>query len=217
MTDSAESLAAALARYEIELPEDQAEQIDQYCQALWAWNEKLNLTRHTDYDRFVARDLFDSLQLAELLEPDEVVLDVGTGGGVPGVVLSIVRPDVHVTLCESVGKKAMALGDMAEKLDLQVNIFHARAEDLLEEHAFDTLTARAVAPLRKMLTWLAPCWERFGRLLAIKGTKWVEERNEARHYGLLKPLNLRKAAEYFTPGTDAESVILQIWPKESGE
>jgi 16S rRNA (guanine527-N7)-methyltransferase len=67
-----------------------------------------------------------------------------------------------------------------------------------------------VAALAKILRWLEPHWNAFDRLLLIKGRKWVEERGEARHVGLLKKLELRKAATYLTPRTDAESVILSI-------
>ena len=95
-----------MAAHRIELPDEQAALLEQYCRLLWDWNTKINLTRHTDYQTFVARDLVDSLALAEFLEPGERVLDVGTGGGVPGIVLAIVRPDLAVSLSESVGKKA---------------------------------------------------------------------------------------------------------------
>src|SRR5436189_2404112 len=107
--DAEDSLAAALARHGIELPAAQVERLDRYCRLLWDWNTKLNLTRHTDNEKFVGRDLVDSLQLASHLRAEEEVLDVGTGGGVPGVVLAILRPDLKVALCDSVGKKARAV------------------------------------------------------------------------------------------------------------
>jgi 16S rRNA G527 N7-methylase RsmG len=69
-------------------------QLDNYRRQLWAWNERLNLTRHTTLEKFVSRDVVDSHQLSNLLQRGERVLDVGTGGGVPGVVLAILRPDL---------------------------------------------------------------------------------------------------------------------------
>ena len=81
-------LSAVLARHQIELPAAQVALLERYCELLWDWNAKINLTRHTDYEKFVARDLVDSLAFARFLEPKEEVLDVGTGGGVPGVVLA---------------------------------------------------------------------------------------------------------------------------------
>jgi 16S rRNA (guanine527-N7)-methyltransferase len=90
---------------------------------------------------------------------------------------------------------------------------HCRAEDLLAVRAFDTLTARAVAPLTKLLTWFEPYWGAFDRLLAVKGPSWVEERHEAREQSLMKNLQLRKLETWPLPGTDSESVLLEIRPK----
>ena len=214
MTTPADTLAAAMARHGIELPEPQTALLDRYCRLLWQWNEKINLTRHTDYEKFVARDLVDSLAIAEFLEPNEKILDVGTGGGVPGVVLAIVRPDLEVSLCESVGKKARAVADIVEKLGLQVPVLHARAEDVLAKWRFNTLVIRAVARLRKLLDWFGPHWDRFGRLLILKGPSWPEERGEARHHGLMHDLALRKLKSYPLPGTESESALLQVCPKD---
>lgn len=205
-----ESLAAALAAHAIELPPPQVEMLDRYCRLLWEWNEKLNLTRHTDFETFVIRDVVDSLALAELLGEGAEVLDVGTGGGVPGVILAIVRPDLQVALCESVGKRAAAIKDIVEKLDMPLPVFHERAESHFEDSRYDAVVARAVAPLWKMLQWFEPHWLSIGTLYVIKGSRWLEERAAARERGLLKKLQLRKAAEYATPTTGAVNVILQI-------
>lgn len=209
------SLIEALALAEIELPDDQVEQLDTYRHLLWDWNGKLNLTRHTTFNKFVTRDLVDTLELAKLLERGERVLDVGSGGGVPGIILAIVRPDLRVSLCESVKKKAVVLQSMIDEMGLPVMVYASRAEDLLEATTFDTLVARAVASMKKMLTWLAPRWDAFDRLLLIKGRKWPDERGEARHYSLLNDKDLRKVSEYLTPRSDAQSVILSITEKQS--
>jgi 16S rRNA (guanine527-N7)-methyltransferase len=205
------SLAEMLAEVGISLEPAQVELLDRYRQLLWEWNEKMNLTRHTTMEKFVTRDVVDSLQLAELLEKGERVLDVGTGGGVPGVILAIARPDLKVSLAESTQKKARAVEDMVEQLGLPVTVYACRAEDVLEMATFDTLVARALASLTKVLTWVKPHWESFDRLLLIKGPSWVAERGEARHHNLFHRLELRKAATYQTPRSGAESVILKIW------
>jgi 16S rRNA (guanine527-N7)-methyltransferase len=211
------SLAEMLATEGIVVEPGQVEQLDRYRQLLWSWNEKINLTRHTTLEKFVTRDVIDSWQLAKLLEPGERVLDVGTGGGVPGVVMAILRPELKISLCESTLKKAHAVEAIVAELGLSMPVYASRAEDVLEMKTFDTLAARAVAGLPKVLAWFKPHWEAFDRLLLIKGPSWTEERAEARHAGLLHGLELRKAATYFTPRTTAESVILKIWRKVADE
>ncbi len=210
MTPPDDNLAAALARHRIEIPAEQIVRLDEYCRLLWDWNSKLNLTRHTDYEKFVARDLTDSLAFAKYLDQGESVLDVGTGGGVPGVVLAIVRDDLNIALCESIGKKVNAVGDIVKKLGLTAPVLHGRAEGLLAGHRYRTLAIRAVARLKKLLEWFRPHWSEFDRMLVLKGPGWVDERGEARHFGLLGGLSLRKLHSYPLPGTESESVLLEI-------
>ena len=214
MNPAPDRLAAAMAEHGIELPDRQVALLARYCALLWDWNTKLNLTRHTEYRKFVARDLVDSLAFAEFLEPGESILDVGTGGGVPGVVLAVVRPDLAVSLCESVGKRARAVADIVNRLGLDVPVYATRAEDLLDQWKGNTLVARAVGRLAKLLRWFEPHWASFDRLLVLKGPGWVAERKEARHGGLLRNLALRKLTSYPLPGTDSESVLLQICPRD---
>jgi 16S rRNA (guanine527-N7)-methyltransferase len=208
-----DTLIAALARHGLELPPNQVELLAKYCHLLWDWNSKLNLTRHTDYEKFVGRDLVDSLQLAAHLRNAEEVLDVGTGGGVPGVVLAIVRPDLTMALCDSVCKKVRAVESMVKDLGLEVPVYPFRVEDLLEDMRYDALVIRAVGPLWKLLAGFKPHWHSFRRLLVIKGPKWPEELNEARRRGLFHNLQIKTAAEYPLPGADGKSVVLKIWPK----
>jgi len=208
-----DTLAAALARHGHDLPAEQVERLDRYCRMLWDWNEKLNLTRHTDYEKFVSRDLADTLQLARLLKSGEEVLDVGTGGGVPGVVLAILRPDLRVSLCDSVGKKVKVVEQIIADMGLEVPAYPVRGEELLEDMRFDALVVRAVGPLWKLLTWFKPNWNSMRRLLVIKGPKWNEELDEAKRRGLLRDLQLKTVAEYPLAGTVSNSVILKIWPK----
>jgi 16S rRNA (guanine527-N7)-methyltransferase len=159
--------------------------------------------------------LVDSLTLAKFLAPGERILDVGTGGGVPGVVLAVVRPDLSVSLSESVGKRARAVADIVDRLGLSVPVHAARAEDLLGTWKCNTLVARAVARLEKLLRWLRPQWNAFDRLLLVKGPAWTGERADARHQGLFENLALRKLTSYPLSGTESESVLLQICLKRN--
>ncbi len=203
-------LKSAAADLQIAIPDAAWPGIQAYCTELWDWNSRVNLTRHTTPELFVKRDLLDSWHLSQLLEPNEEILDVGTGSGVPGVLVAILRPDVQVTLCDSVAKKAKVVDEMVLKLGLKVPVYPQSVQSLLEEFRYDTLTSRAVGPLVKLCRWLEPYWHTFGRMLAIKGPKWPEERGEARHRGVLKKIELRKLVSYPMPDTNSESSILQL-------
>jgi 16S rRNA (guanine527-N7)-methyltransferase len=170
----------------------------------------MNLTRHTTLEKFVGRDVVDSVEIAKLLGRGERVLDVGTGGGVPGIILAILRPDLSLSLCESTQKKARAVEAMARELGLAVPIYPSRAEEVLEITTFNTLVARALAPLAKVLTFLSRHWDAFDQLLLTKGPSWVEERSEARQLGLVRGLTIEAAATYQAPQTGAQSVIVRI-------
>ncbi len=217
-------LTAVLAARSIELEPETVERLEAYVRSMWEWNKQLNLTRHTTWDLFVSRDLRDCLQLAPLLQAGERVLDLGSGNGVPGIPLSILRPDIEVALAESVAKRAGALNEIVSAIDAPVAVYAARGEELLEDFRFTTIVSRAVGSIVKFCRWIEPHWTNVDRLLLIKGPKWVEERGEARHHGVLKNLQLRRVASYPLGGGDGETtadgetspasegVILQIWP-----
>lgn len=204
------TLPEALATAAIELSDSQIDRIEKYCALLWDTNQHLNLTRHTTFELFVNRDLIDTVQLSKLLQPNEVVLDIGSGGGVPAIPLAIIRPDLQITLCESVKKKATVLEEFCCRLELECRVINARVEDSLEDERYDTVTARGVGSLSKQFRWLEPHWLSVRRLLAIKGPKWREERLEAEGQRLMKHLVLRIADRYPVPGAGWESVILEI-------
>lgn len=211
--DDLRQLLSLAQQHGLPITEKMGEQICQYCRLLWSHNEQLNLTRHVDFSTFVSRDLMDSVRLADLLAPSERVLDVGSGGGVPGMVLAILRPDLEITLSESVRKKAEALEEMAGQLTLPIQVRPIRAEEVLLTERFHSLVSRAVGPLWKMLQWFDGRWSAMDRMLLIKGPNWVAERGEARHRGLMRTLELRRLVTYDMPGHDGQSVILSIWKK----
>ena len=208
--NSSTTLEAVLHDFGINLQDEQIARLDHYRTVLWRWNEQLNLTRHTTLEKFVGRDVVDSLQLAEHLDKGQRVLDIGTGGGVPGLILAICRPDLRVSVCDSTQKKAKVVQAMVEELDLPVRVYSCRAEEVLQLQQFDTLVARGVAALSKILYWLNPHWDAFQRILLVKGQRWVEERGEARHRGLMQGVELRRVASYETRGNDSDSVILSL-------
>ncbi len=210
-------ISELIERFELEIDSACHEQLSVYCHSVWQFNKQLNLTRHTDYEKFVTRDLLDSWQVSLLLKENEEVLDVGTGGGVPGLVLKVIRPDLQITCAESVKKKAAALAQIAEAAQIDVAIYDTRAESLLEDFRFDAVTARAVGPLWKICTWFEGHWVSMGRLLAIKGPKWIEEKAEAEERGVLGQVDMKVVSEYPTPQTEWQSTILKLWAKGAPE
>lgn len=205
-------LESALQRFRIELPAPACDGLRRYCTLLWDHNQRINLTRHTDWDQFVSRDLVDTLQLSALIRSGERILDIGSGGGVPGMVLALLRPDLKVTLCESVGKKARVLAAMVTALGIDAEVFDLRAETLLEDLRFDACTARAVGPLDRVCRWFDGKWYAIGRLLAVKGPRWEAELEAARGAGLLKGVRAAVAARYPVPGQEWQGIIVKLWP-----
>ncbi|MEL7499834.1 MAG: 16S rRNA (guanine(527)-N(7))-methyltransferase RsmG [Planctomycetota bacterium] len=207
------SLKKTLDQYEIEVSDEAYPLLKQYCTSVWEINKEINLTRHTSYEKFVTRDLVDTIELSKLIPNGSEVLDVGSGGGVPGLVLAIIRPDLNVSLTDSVGKKAAALGAIADQIGISLEIYQSRAEDLLEDFRFDYTVARAVGPLKKFGIWFEKVWPSIGKLLAIKGPKWVDEKAAADEIGCLNQIDIEVVSTYDVPGLDWQSVILQMTGK----
>lgn len=209
------AIAAEGARLGLAVPAASLPGLAAYAERLWAWNERLNLTRHTDVERYVSRDVADAVAIADRLATGERVLDVGTGGGVPGVLLAILRPDLRVELSESVGKRARAVAEIVAEIGLTVPMHACAAQGVVQSRAagparFDTLVVRAVAPLSKLLGWFEPLADAFGRLLVVKGPRWEDERDAARLQGLTRRVVVRRVAAWPIRGSDNESVLLEV-------
>lgn len=182
-----EGFAARLEPLGVTLTEEQITRLGDYLARLLAMNEQMNLTSVTDPTEAWTRHIFDSLTLIPHLAPlgpGARLLDVGSGGGVPGIPLAIARPDLRITLLEATQKKATFLSAVVEALGCsQVTVENARAEQLSSsplQGSFDAVTARAVARLDALLPWTAPFAKVGGCLLFIKGQKAAEELVEAK-------------------------------------
>jgi len=211
------AIVAECQRLGVAAPPESILGLAAYAASLWEWNERLNRTRNTDVERFVSRDVADAVAICPHLAQGEHVLDVGSGGGVPGVLLAILRPDLRVELSESVSKRAKALRAILEAVGLDLPVHEAAAQAIVaggQSGRFDTLVVRAVAGLPKLLGWFEPLSDRFGRLLLVKGPKWEEEKGEARHRGFLKKVTARRIANWPIRGSDNESVLLEVRPRE---
>ena len=219
------AVAAECERLGLAVSTEAVPRLAAYAASLWSWNERLNLTRHTDVEKFVSRDVADAVAIAPHLESGAHVLDVGTGGGVPGVLLAILRPDLRVELCDSVGKRARAVREIVAAIGLTIPVHEGAAQPLVAAAAeagerggrpgrFDVLVVRAVAPLLKLLGWFEPLCDAYGRMLVVKGPRWEEEKGEARHRGFVKKVGVRRIAAWPIRGSDNESVLLEVKRRE---
>jgi 16S rRNA (guanine(527)-N(7))-methyltransferase RsmG len=147
----------------LELSDEQLRQLDEYAVRLLEWNKKINLISRRDEENFWTRHILHCISLIFKIELAEGarILDLGTGGGLPGVVLKIARPDLLFTLLDSTQKKINVVKDLLGSLGLVgIDAVWGRAEDLgkLPEYAgqFDVVVARGVAPLNDLVRWSFP-------------------------------------------------------------
>ncbi len=129
-------------------------------------------------DRMWERHIANCAAVADLIPQGDSVCDVGSGAGLPGLVLAIVRPDLKVTLIEPLQRRCDFLNEVIADLDLPVKVLRGRAQEF-KGHTFKTVTSRAVAPLGKLLTWCAPLTSQGGQIVAMKGSSALQEIQDA--------------------------------------
>ncbi|MGH3444427.1 MAG: 16S rRNA (guanine(527)-N(7))-methyltransferase RsmG [Nocardioidaceae bacterium] len=131
--------------------------------------------------RIWERHLLNCGLLSEAIPQGAEICDVGSGAGLPGLVLALLRPDLRVSLVEPLQRRATFLSEACERLHASnVEVIRARAEDLHGERDFEVVTARAVAPLARLVGWAVPLVRPTGVLLAMKGARAAEEVSDAR-------------------------------------
>ncbi len=151
---------------------------ERYAQLLAESGVERGLIGPREAGRLWERHLLNSAVLSELVPPGCRVLDVGSGAGLPGIPLAFARPDLQVVLLEPMARRVAWLREVVAELDLPVSVHRGRAEDpRVREELGDNgvVTARAVAPLRRLARWCLPLVAPGGRLLAIKGASAEQE------------------------------------------
>ncbi len=154
-----------------------------HLEAIQAANEYMNLTRVTSPREAAVKHIYDCVAPWRCFQTAKKILDAGTGAGFPGVPLSVVLPGVRFILSESTGKKARFVAEAVEELELlNVDVVAERAEAVAQAQHFDIITARAVAPLPKLLDLFGRFLRKGTRLLLYKGPDVENELQEARNY-----------------------------------
>lgn len=181
-----EIMRAKAANFGVNLSENQLKMLDIYAEMLADWNTRMNLTGITDSDGVMTRHFEDSLTMLSAVDVPEnaKVIDVGTGAGFPGMVLKIARPDIELTLLDSLNKRLVFLDAVAQAVGIHVKTLHLRAEEggknPLYREKYDIVCARAVANLRELAEYCVPYVRIGGKFVSMKGPDVQEEVNSAK-------------------------------------
>lgn len=149
------SNGALIASYFPDLNSKQLQQLEQLEEVYLDWNAKINVISRKDMDQFYIHHVLHSLGIAKVIQfqPGTKVLDIGTGGGFPGIPLAILFPDTHFHLVDSIGKKITVVKEVAKALKLtNVEAQHARAESLVRK--YDFVVSRAVTRMAQFYPWV---------------------------------------------------------------
>ncbi len=175
-----QQLRAGIAALDLALPAGAEATLLAYLALLDKWNRVYNLTAVREVERMVGHHLLDSLAAVPFFQgggSDLIrVLDVGSGGGLPGIPLAIARPELQVTLIDSIAKKTAFLQQAKAELGLaNLNVVTGRVEDYRPETDFDVITSRAFSDLKEFVTLTRHLLKPAGRWLAMKGLMPHEE------------------------------------------
>ncbi len=218
--------------YKITLTENQYEQFQKYFELLAEWNEKMNLTAITDESGVALKHFADSLSLLNFVDipQNSSLADVGTGAGFPGVVLKIARPDIKLTLIDSLNKRLVFLGEVCAQLGIDAELIHSRAEDGARDEKlrenFDFAVSRAVARMNVLSEYCLPYVKVGGAFCAMKGAQANEEFKES--LNAINTLGGKLENKYFfelpeNGGERAIAVVRKVkntpqkYPRQSGK
>jgi 16S rRNA (guanine527-N7)-methyltransferase len=169
-------LGEGIASMRLDVNPAQQDKLMDYLALMFKWNAVYNLTSLRDPMQMVTHHLLDSLAAVPAFATAHNVLDVGSGGGLPGIVLAIVRPDMKVSMIDTVHKKTAFLTQVKAELGLvNVTVYTARVEQLEVSDKFDVITSRAFADLSDFVNWSCHLLADGGRYIALKGVAPKDE------------------------------------------
>ena len=188
MTDfKIEEILPLCGAFGLTLDKTAIERLNLYGNLLCEWNQKMNLTAITEPQEVLYKHFYDCLLFFKNVKVKDgaEIIDVGTGAGFPGVVLKIARPDIKLTLLDSLAKRLTFLDEVLKELDLSANTVHMRAEDGGKDpkmrEKFDIACARAVANLPVLCEFCIPFVKKGGVFVAMKGSSGQAEADLAQN------------------------------------
>jgi 16S rRNA (guanine527-N7)-methyltransferase len=167
-------IIAGAKSFDLHLEPDQIEQFAAHATEVIQWNQRMNLTSITNPSDIAIKHFLDSLAPAHLIPPDATLLDIGSGGGFPGIPLKVVKPSLSVTLIDASRKKVNFLKHIIRKLNLRnTHALHCRVEDLGDDsaymHRYDVIISRALSALDAFVGLAFPLLAKQGIIIALKG------------------------------------------------
>ncbi|MBO5060397.1 MAG: 16S rRNA (guanine(527)-N(7))-methyltransferase RsmG [Clostridia bacterium] len=207
-----EILKNGFEEFGIDVSENQIQQLITYSELLCEWNTKINLTAICDKEGIAAKHFLDSATALLTGCVKGRVIDVGTGAGFPGLVLKILKPDIQLTLLDSLNKRINFLKAVSEEIGTDAEFVHARAEDggRMYRAQFDTVVSRAVANMTVLSELCLPFLKIGGYFLALKGPLADEELDAAKRAIHILGGKVEGIFSAKIPGTDLNHKIIII-------
>ena len=202
-------------KIDIKFTEEQLNQFYKYMNLLLEWNEKINLTAITDPNEVILKHFIDSLTINKYIKENSTLADVGTGAGFPGIPLKILRPDLKITLVDSLNKRINFLNEVINKLNLvNIETVHSRIEDFGKDkkyrESFDFVTARAVANLAVLSEYLLPIAKVGGQCVCMKGSSVEEELSNGKKAIKVLGGKIKNIDEFVLPDSDMSRNVIII-------
>lgn len=202
-------------KIDIKFTEEQLNQFYKYMNLLLEWNEKINLTAITDPNEVILKHFIDSLTINKYIKENSTLADVGTGAGFPGIPLKILRPDLKITLVDSLNKRINFLNEVINKLNLvNIETVHSRIEDFGKNkkyrESFDFVTARAVANLAVLSEYLLPIAKVGGQCVCMKGSSVEEELSNGKNAIKVLGGKIKIIDEFVLPDSDMSRNVIII-------
>jgi len=224
MNDLKEIIADQIKKLDLEIDEKKIVLIEEYWQILNEWNKKINLTRIIEKRDFAIKHLEDSLYILKNIDiPNGAeCIDIGTGPGIPGILIKIVRPYIKMSLLESQRKKTDFLNYTIEKLKLMdIKVINDRAEtaahDIALREKYDIVTARAVSALNVLAEICLPFVKTGGSFIAMKGPNIKDEIKGAKNALKIMGGEIRSISKYILEDGSTRNIIIIYKNKKAPE